>query len=542
MDETKTGWMSSHQNVVFLVLALAFGAALLWPTTNVQWVVAQGDHGLLLCVSDLTQHGALPYRDYWWPYGPLMPVYYALCFKLLCVTIHSVLIGQAFLNLVTGVLIYLTLSRLIVPYMALLAAVSFWIFPSDFFFTYNHTGGVTLGAAVAYAAVAYAAAKKTRFLVMGLVAVFLLSLVKVNFGFAALAAFVGSVALVNAFERVLWSAQTVRFYMVSLTLLPASIVGVYAFLVRGLPLYAVRQCFPFLPGDYPYHASLRHALNFWLQALERAANADWISRCFTVVVVLSAIQTILLLAKKKMDSGRRKTVAIAALIFCLFFTAFLHEFLLSGTGYAVNWATPFGILLVFLLISVASAPLHAAVRCLLGVTLLLGALSSFCDDTEMLRWFKTPGHFFANERARIYVGNDGEWMHTVQSATQFLENRLRPDETFFAFPYDSLYYFLTGRKSPTRELIFFEHAKMTEAQERDVIANLEKKKVNWVLMSNRTQAAPQEKGIYGASFCRVLAPYLATNFEEVAEFGPWNRTAGWVSNHAVKILHRRLPL
>ena len=42
-------------------------------------------------------HGKLPYKDFWWVYGPLMPYYYGLFYKIFGMHITSVLLGRAVL-------------------------------------------------------------------------------------------------------------------------------------------------------------------------------------------------------------------------------------------------------------------------------------------------------------------------------------------------------------------------------------------------------------------------------------------------------------
>ena len=72
---------SRFQKYVFFLLTLIGGILIYFPAHNYQPLLAQGDHGRDLYAFDQTIHGAKPYRDYWWVYGPLMPYYYALFFK-----------------------------------------------------------------------------------------------------------------------------------------------------------------------------------------------------------------------------------------------------------------------------------------------------------------------------------------------------------------------------------------------------------------------------------------------------------------------------
>jgi hypothetical protein len=364
--------------------------------------------------------------------------------------------------------------------------------------------------------------------VAGLVAIFLLAMVKLNFGFAALVPFVATVIWLDLAEHGVRPARWSWFYEVALLVLPGAIFGVYAFLIRGLPLYAVRECFPYFGNDYPYHVSVWNSLQEWFQSTWTNINEDWRSRFMAALVILSAVQVAARAVRRRLD---RKAAGIA-LIVAAFYLVFLHEFLLSGVTYTTFWATPFSIVLIFLLVSQAIQPLHGAVRGLLVAAILIAELSAFHERPDSGGIARDPANFLAHERGRVYVGNGSEWIRTVEQVTEFLSRSVAPGETFFALPYDPLYYCLTGRASPTRQLIFFEHVRIPDVQEQEVIADLEAKKVNWVLLSNRTKGAAWEKGVFGETYGRVLKPYLDSHFEDAVAFGSGEE-------YGVRILRRR---
>ena len=58
---------------IYLLLTFVSGLILLLPCLIYQDMFAQGDHGRDLYAYAMTLKGALPYRDYFWQYGPLMP-------------------------------------------------------------------------------------------------------------------------------------------------------------------------------------------------------------------------------------------------------------------------------------------------------------------------------------------------------------------------------------------------------------------------------------------------------------------------------------
>ena len=153
-------------------------------------------------------------------------------------------------------------------------------------------------------------------------------------------------------------------------------------------------------------------------------------------------------------------------------------------------------------------------------------------------------HFLSSlplKTGQIYVGNNPEWTQTVMATTTLLNDILKKDETFFAVPYDPIYYFLTNRKSPTRQLIFFEHINISEKQEKSIIRDLESNNVNYVVLSTRFKdPGLGEKGMgsFGITFCHLLGEYLDKHFTTIQKYGDFVNPPGWADNHGVYIMKR----
>jgi len=110
---------------------------------------------------------------------------------------------------------------------------------------------------------------------------------------------------------------------------------------------------------------------------------------------------------------------------------------------------------------------------------------------------------------------------------------------FFALPYEPVYYFLSGKKSPTRQLIFFAHINIPNEQEEKIIRDLEKNKVNWIVLSNRSHSNQVGLGQMGIDYCPLIDKYIKDNFLIVAEFGDWVNPPGWIEHHGTRILKRK---
>ncbi len=107
--------MKLTPKTIFLLLTILMAALFIWPELNYQDLLSQGDHGRDLYAFDAVTHGKLPYKDFWWVYGPLMPYYYGLFFKVFGVHITSVLLGRALLVILCSVFFYLSAACLMSP-------------------------------------------------------------------------------------------------------------------------------------------------------------------------------------------------------------------------------------------------------------------------------------------------------------------------------------------------------------------------------------------------------------------------------------------
>jgi hypothetical protein len=201
-------------------------------------------------------------------------------------------------------------------------------------------------------------------------------------------------------------------------------------------------------------------------------------------------------------------------------------------------------MLIFLLIDTATQSIPKVartVRFIIFTFLTFLAIYCWYSVQGPIHAFKTKSQYLSLPRGDIYITNSPSWITTVEQTTDFLNKTLKDNELFFALPYDCLYYYLTGKKTPTRQLIFFDHIKIPMDQEKSVIAELEKNHVNYVLLSSRAFAR-QEPGLgfLGKSYCPLIGKYIRDNFVPIARFGDWTNEPGWAWNHGTLILKRRI--
>ena len=63
--------------------------------------------------------------------------------------------------------------------------------------------------------------------------------------------------------------------------------------------------------------------------------------------------------------------------------------------------------------------------------------------------------------------------------TKGWKENLKENELFFSAPYSPIYYYLTEKRSPTRQTIFFDHINIPKKQEKKIVSDL-KNKPNFV--------------------------------------------------------------
>ncbi len=542
--------MKFNSKTIFLFLTILMSSLFIWPELNYQDLLSQGDHGRDLYAFDAVTHGKLPYKDFWWVYGPLMPYYYGLFFKIFGVHITSVLLGRALLVVLCSVFFYLAATCLMSPGLAFLASAWFTQSRQEFFFTYNHVGGIAAELVICWCLFSYIREESLRFLWMALIADFILGLVKINFGLAGLAGIILGVLLIDFSKKYTLDDHKKKFFMAAAVIVPLALGVIYWLLLHELPFYAIRQCMPYFGDDQPYHATPLMTIPYYLMQHWLTFIHPLVLRQFHIILYLGMIigavlhgctlLSVYLLISQKMEKTYRQNILLGLAVIGLFFVFYFHEFLVSGVWYRTYWSQPFLDLFHFVMIAVAFTFIPKFLR--VFVFIFLGGLTllGIVSHIAVIQSQKKPYTYLNMERGQIYVGNEPQWTDTVNRVTDFLNTHLKKDDLFFALPYDCLYYYLTGKESPTRQLIFFDHIKIPRQQEISVIQELENHKVSYVLMSNRIISSETGLGIFGKTYCPLLGQYVHDNFVPVVrQGGDWTQTPGWANNHGVIILRRK---
>ena len=532
------------------ILCAAFGIVLLHPYLDHQDLLAQGDHGRDLYCFKKTFEGAAPYKDYWWEYGPLMPYYYSLFFKAFGVSIQSVLLGQCILVLLCGTFLYLTAALVMSPWLALAAAMFFWVFRPDPFYTYNHIGATFLQIFILFCLLRQRISSNNMFFYFGLFGVFLLDLVRVNIGIACLSAFLAGLACDDHFKNAPQRQKKLFIYAAAFFFTGLATAGAYFYFTRGVAPAALKQCFPYFSSYRPDTAPPLKALVFFWKIVAMNFTATWQRRIFGLIVLSASVRAGFLLIKNKL-AQREKADTLTVLLCLLVFLLFnVHEFLFSASVFRISWFFPFGLLLFFVLIDRGLKGLPVFVRGAVPTVLLVIAVLGGLTKYQAAQSFRKDANLFQYGQSRVFVNNNSvpgqaknQWVKTVTDAADFLRRTTKdgPGKPVLALPYDALYYFLSGKDSAVYPLAFFKYLHITPQEEKAMIGRLEEQKVDVVLLSNRSISSDPELGVFGVDYCPLLAEYIRENFGETAAFGDWQSLPGFTANHAVKILRRKPP-
>ncbi|MBP9853328.1 MAG: hypothetical protein KBD53_00505 [Candidatus Omnitrophica bacterium] len=529
--------MKPKYHTLFLILAALCGLVILTPQINFQSAISVGDHGLNFYTFQRVAHGDKLYQDFWWGYGPLSPHYYAFFYKFVGETMSSVILGRMLLIFLSGIFCYLTVASFAPPLLALAASLWFWLYNPDFFYSYNHTGAFTAFLALSYFIFSYYKNGRSRYIVYSLITLFLLNLIRINIGLALLIGFIVAIFMADKYiHRKNQKENLIRNMLAGLGICLLSGL-IYWFMLKGLPSYAISQCMPYFSKTYHNVSSSEKYIMYFKFLFYIIGQSSRYVMAFTIVIAAIILTTRELIKSTDQKVKTDMFFALGTISGLIILVA--HEFIMGYQLYRVNWTIPYQIVLFCLIIGFAVKKYNSKIQYSVIVFILFVAL--FDSGRYLYRLhnkFKVPGQFLTLKNAKIYVGNERAWIKTVEQTTNYLNEVLKDDETFFAVPYEPLYYFLTNRKSPTWHVLFMVGTELNAIQEQQMIEILKNKKIRYVLLSNRYRSKEADMGELGVTHLKELAKYINENFQTEVTFGSWDAAPGWNFNHGLKILKR----
>jgi hypothetical protein len=116
-----------------------------------------------------------------------------------------------------------------------------------------------------------------------------------------------------------------------------------------------------------------------------------------------------------------------------------------------------------------------------------------------------------------FVANDAS-APALQRTLDLIEARTEPDEPIFALPSDGGIYFMADRPPATYEVMFLPGLIDSKADERRTIARLEREKVNLTVLSSRDFSAFGFRS-FGSDYDQLLGRWIRTQSRPIARFG-----------------------
>jgi len=492
--------------------------------STVQTIDPNGVGTDLYFAKAITQ-GQIPLRDFNDIYGPLMNYYNALCMRLSGFDLHSLITGKIFLRTIASGLFFLAASRIMPALFALVASLAFTVFTPDFSHNIKSYGIICLESGILWAILSYFISQNKKYILGAAAFILLLGLIKINFGAALLGSSFISFILFDLFKyRKPWAPVFSKYGLLSVLII-AFMILIYYFHLKGLSLCEVQQSLPFLNAYAYKEGSLSDGLINFIKNSLLGFPTDPFLKAVKFIWWLAIIRLIV-----RMHAHYSCTARWTSLHrdFALITTALLlgllvsnHEFYVGGADYESFYSRPFSVMLIAYFISEAALISGKIIETFMLIFFSMGIITNAYGQWKGLDVYKDPAHFFKYKGVNAYVTNDPRDMQTMMQTADYINEHLSPQETFFAFPNDAVYYFLTGRSSPSR-LVFLLHVEnINEGQQIDLINALEKKGNKYVVLDNICYfgRAFDDYGVFGQNNCLLLDKYIKKYFVEVAGFG-----------------------
>jgi len=507
-----------------LITSLAASFLIYLANSSVQTADPNGV-GTDLYFAQAVAHGQIPLHDFNDNYGPLMNYFNALMMRTFGFDIHSLIAGKIILKTVSSGLFFLAASRIMPILFALLASLAFTVFTPDFTHNIKSYAIICVETGSLWAILSYFASAHKKYLKWAILFIAVLGLIKINFGVAILGSSFISFFIIDLFKHKKALLESLITYSLLSVLIISVWIFVYYFHIKGLTFNEIQQCLPFL-NNFAYHdGSFSDGLINSIKSAIFNPSPDQFQTAVKFILFAAIIRLASRLISHYCCAQRftalhsNCTLITIALLTC--FVASNNEFYIGGADYESFYARPFAIMLMAYLISEASLISTFFVQIPLYLFFSVAIIMNVYSNWKELDPYKDQDHFFGYKGMNTHVTNDPRDMRTMIQTADYIDKNISPNQTFFAFPNDGIYYFLSGKSAPTR-LIFLTHVeKINTEQEIDLINTLERKKNRYIVLDNICYfgRAYDDFGVFGQDNCPLLNKYMNKYFEEVANFG-----------------------
>lgn len=509
-----------------MILFLSY-VFLLLPAVNIYHFLTTDDMGRDLYAFQMTLKGKWPCRDYWWQYGPLMPIYYAFWFLVAGPDLVSAKIGLDILLLLSALITYGTIRLFVSPFVAFLFSLAF--LSLDVGYTFNHIGCFVFLILSIFSLWKFFSTQKMRWCGLGAFGLIGLSLVKINIGISSSVAFFLSILIYNKLLKTnspkVISAPILKNLSLIFLIVAGTVLAIYGILYFNLSVGRIDQCMT-ASGRF-----FRHWSDFpWLN-IPRLTKHFFVSYRRQLIWNL-LFSGILLFGLSGLCIRRplpvRKEILLAV-ISCpiLFGLINATDYFIDGMIFRIYfWLFPMQVLLMGLFAEWGTRLFSRKVKIFLGILIFLIFLLAPIRNLQTAFAYRTPERYIDVPHGRAYVGGHLHYVKALRGVSQFIIENTRPDQEILVLPNDPLICFLSGRKQATWQLNWYrDDINIQRSQEQAIVTQLKSKKVPFVIFSRSLFFEES-----GTEYLKELREYILRNYQEAKIFQPWKADPPAIDN------------
>ena len=488
----------------YIKLLLIFLIIILFIHSFGKFFLNDGDHGRDLISFLMTSKGQMPFIDYKWIYGPLMPFYYAVLFKIFSPDVLVASVGWYMLFATAIILFYILASDLFSPLISALITLLFVVYHGFYYHTFNHIGGTLSIIAIMLFFIRYIRLDKKVFIYLTSLCLIILGLIKFNM---FLAVFPG--CFIALFIRS--KKQLISFSII--TLLPLLVV--YSVFIFCLPSHNLYDIFPYgskflMSGTKDFFSNMISPLYIAPSIVEY--NNPLIILQYKIYYSHLIYYLALFISAIALYTFRKDKDRFIVLLF-LTVTSLLtsHEFLMYQVDYSLKyWMLPVIIIsATFALVNMLE--LYDKAQKILFVTLTYIAIFGYVINILI---FSADFTLIDSPRARVSI-YPASYANYVYSVSDYLLKNTAPEDKVLAIPYNSLFLFLADRQNSSSINEFLYISGLDEAKEQTVINDLITSNTQIILLSNMSSDIKTGTGEFGKTHAQLLSNFIYKNYSPI---------------------------
>jgi hypothetical protein len=484
--------------------------------------ISEGDFGRDLYNFYLVSKGQLPYIDFNWIYGPLIPVIYGIVFKIAGVSVLNAVSFWYLMFFICVYIIFYLVSKFSNGLFGSIAGILFVVYYAFIIQTFNHLAGTFFILLALLFIKFHLDTDKPVYLYLTTLSCFFVAITKLNMGLA----FSGPLFLVVILYYY-FNKKPFRHIIQSLILLFLLTILIYGVLIASSPVDQLSKSFPYSKSSL---SSARFDLLTGIFIADAASlTFDIRERRFSTLIfyitslnywyyfipVISLLFAYLIFIKNRFNKDVSYILILSMTsIFCL------HEFIMVGSVYSLRfWVLAQVIVLIFFLLQkfieyCKDKKFYRPAITAFGIILFITMIAKL----HVIILFKNyPANFYPTERVKACFSNT-PWFHIMVGTLEYIEKNIKPDEKLLSIPYNAFYNFASGRDFPSKHTEFLYLSNINEKEQQQIIDNLEKYRVKHILYSHKTGQIAFGVGEFGETHCKILNDYIVKNYDYDVSF------------------------